>query len=239
MSSNATSDGPINNGSSEGKSKPSSLPLGWTQVKRKRTPKAGGDSSDVVDWCCDDPSCPRPSQRPKLSLTESQESSSDTTRTIRGHAIFCLPDIDPTWLQGYFLVDGIKKPWGLLAVNEKLDECLQCVDGGYRRVTLTVFPFSRKKVSWNTVDWTGGDMMRLEGESVHMEPDRMWTGTKALPYVHKYFMNIIQKLRDHQRNDNDAGIEQSGDVLDMLPNIAVVMGLMTMELPPVTEDDLA
>ena len=73
--------------------------------------------------------------------------------------------------------------------------------------------------------------MRLEGESVSMEPDRMLTGAKALPYVHKYFMNIIQKLRDQQRNDNDGIEQQSGDILvDMLPNIAVVMGPMTMEL---------
>jgi hypothetical protein len=231
MSSNAISKGPINNASSEGKSKPPPLPLGWTQVKRKRTPEAGGESSDVVDWCCDDPSCPRPSQRPKLSLTESQEPSGVTKTTIRGHAIFCLPDIDPTWVQGYFLVDGIKKPWGLLAVTKELDECLQCVDGGYRQVTLTVFPFSRKKVSFNTVDWTGGDMMRLHNESVSMEPDRMWTGTKALPYVHKYFMNIIQKLRDQQRNGNDGIEQQSGeDILDLLPNIAVVTGPLKMEL---------
>jgi hypothetical protein len=229
MSSNAISDGPINNYSSEVKSKPSHLPLGWTQVKRKRTAEVSGESSDVVDWCCDDPSCPRPSQHPKLSLKESQESSGDTPTTIRGHAIFCMSDIDPTWVQGYFLVDGIKKPWGLLAVTEELDECLQCVDGGYRRVTLTVFPFPRKKVSY-TVDWTGGDMMRLEGESVSMEPDRMLTGTKALPYVRKYFMNIIQKLRDQQRNDNDGIEQQSGDILDMLPNIAVVMGPMKVEL---------
>ena len=231
MPSNAISDSPINNDTAEGKSKPPLLPLGWTQVKRKRTPEAGGESSDVVDWCCDDPSCPRPSQLPKLSLsTEFQESSGDKTTTIRGHAIFCMPDIDPPWVQGYFLVDGIKKPWGLLAVNEEIDECLQCVDGGYRQVTLTVFPFSRKKVSY-TVDWTGGDMMRLEGESVSMEPDRMMTGTKALPYVHKYFMNMIQKLRDQQRNDNDGIKQQSGDsLLDILPNIAVVMGPMTIEL---------
>jgi hypothetical protein len=241
MSSNA----PINNDYSEGKSKSLPLPLGWTQVKRKRTPKAIGESSDVVDWCCDDPSCPRPSQRPKLSLAELPEEKSlgdphTTTSTFRGHAIFCMPDVDPTWVQGYFQVDGIKNPWGLLAVTEELDECLQCVDGGYRRVTLTVFPFSRKKVSWNSVNWTGGDMMRLEGESVSMEPNRMWTGTLALPYVHKYFMKIIQKLRDPQRNNDNDGIEQpSGeiDILEMLPNIAVVMGPMTLKLENATRND--
>jgi hypothetical protein len=68
------------------------------------------------------------------------------------------------------------KPFGLLCIQEEIDECLQCQDGGYRQISMTIntFPNERtkntagieqqtKKSSCTLKNnvWTGGDMMRL------------------------------------------------------------------------------
>jgi hypothetical protein len=218
------------------------LPLGWTQVKRKRSTKNSdgknndGEETDEMDICCDDPSCPRPSQRPRMSNLDANINNSETqTTTYRGHAIFCLHDINPSWVQGYFLTKESKKPWGLLAVLEDIDECLQCVDGGYRRVTITVFPFSNahKKESYKNVDWTGGDMMRLNGEKVNMEPDKLYTGKKAISHVEKYFRHLLQKLRNEETEEG----ETKSTVLDFLPNVAVVTGPMSLVLSAREKED--
>jgi hypothetical protein len=177
------------------------LPLDWTRVKRKRTvtrPEVeveGDVEGDEDEDCCDDPATCLGRQRQVATIT----SSSPSSLPIRGHAVFLLHDTNPSLLQGYFIPRGSNKPWGLLAVQEEIDECLACVDGGYRRISLTIYPAAKqqqrrqrrllatKKSSSHKIqgiDWTGGDMMRLEKqEQLQMETDRLWTGNSAIPYL--------------------------------------------------------
>jgi len=58
---------------------------------------------------------------------------------IDGQAIFCLHDDNPNWIQGYFVAKGSTKPWGMLAIQEDVDDCMICCAGGYRRLSLTVY----------------------------------------------------------------------------------------------------
>lgn len=199
---------------------PPPLPLGWTQIKRKR-PAAGENSNaaDEIDWCCDDPNCTR-TARP--SVTE-VETAPENAVTIKGHAIFCLHEMDPDWFQGYLQIEGQRKPLGLLAIQETLDECLECKDGGYRQVTVKVFPYNKSKEphEFKNVEWTGGDMMRLEYPGkVSMDTHCFWTGNKAVPYVEKYFGSLMKKLCE---NPDDS-------VLDTAPDLAIVTGPMTLTL---------
>lgn len=194
------------------------LPLGWTQVRRKKRTRNGDDdnnnAADEIDWCCDDPKCKR--------TTQTKVENPPNATVIKGHAIFCLNEIDPDWFQGYLQIEGQRKPWGLLAIQETIDECLECKDGGYRQITLKVFPYNSKEPhKLEHVEWTGGDMMRLESPEISMETHCLWTGKKAVPYVEKYFGSLVEKLR-----------ENAGDsVLDILPELAIVTGRMTLTLP--------
>jgi hypothetical protein len=148
---------------------------------------------------------------------------------IRGQVVFCLHDTNPSWLQGYFIPKGSNKPWGLLAVQEVIDDCLECIDGGYRRLSLTVFHRHRRQKSSKIqhVDWTGGDMMRLSHPDLTMEADRLWTGPRALPYVNKYFKRLVTKLRDECCETD----EESNDILEWMPQVAVITGSMSLVLP--------
>ena len=150
--------------------------------------------ADEIDWCCDDPNCKR-TTRDSVTVAKPPENST----TVRGTAIFCLQEINPEWFQGYLQIEGQRKPWGLLATQETLDECLECKDGGYRQITLQVFPYNKnvskeKPLKVGEIEWTGGDMMRLQSAEVSMETHSLWTGTKAVPYVEKYFGSLVKKL---------------------------------------------
>jgi hypothetical protein len=201
------------------------LPLGWTRVKKsKRSFKKDTDKKN--EFCCEDPMCVRqPSQQQHLLL---EETSKEDIR--RGHAIFFFHKIDPEWFQGYFLVDGLKKPWGLLAVQEDVDECLQCSDGGYRQIQLTVIPYpQRKKVTWKEVEWTGGDMMKLSGPKIEFETERCLTGMKAVPLIEQYFSTLIQKLNDEEGCDEMQ--------LKLAPDLAILTGYMKISIPKEESDE--
>lgn len=216
------------------------LPVGWTQIKRRpRQKKGANQAANGIDWCCDDPACPRPSNKRRRTFSNDGDKDdmlkSSSTKmakpsgegVIEGQAVICLHDVNPSWFQGYFLPNASTKPWGLLAVQEELDECLECADGGYHQVTLTVFPRStnnqRKKQSWKNVEWTGGDMMKLDAEHVAMETDRMITGSKAVPYINRYFTSIVEKMRIEEGS-------ASASVLELLPDIAILVGPMRITL---------
>ncbi len=180
------------------KTSPPPLPLGWTQVQRAKRPRDVDNNTnpaDEIDWCCDDPNCKR-STRDTVTVAIASENST----TVRGTAIFCLPEIDPVWFQGYLQIEGQRKPWGLLATQETLDECLECKDGG--------------------------DMMRLQSAEVSMETHSLWTGTKTVPYVEKYFGSLAKKL--------------CGDdsLLEVLPELAIVTGPMTLSLAAPVNDSI-
>jgi hypothetical protein len=106
------------------------LPMDWTRMKRKRCDD---------DECCDDPvNCQLRSRRTSSSALPLKKTISNKKERIHdGHAIFCLHDTtNPSWFQGYFLPPNTANPWGLLAVQEEIDKCLECGSGGYRRLTL-------------------------------------------------------------------------------------------------------
>ena len=230
-----------------------SLPLGWTRVQRRRKRKDRGvvDYNAVNEDCCIDPrsSCPR-----RRLLTTSSRASTilpPTGEVIDGHVVFCLHELDPSWFQGYFIPKNgpSRKPWGLLAVQESVDDCLACVDGGYRRISLSIYHRRLRTPSENSknnnsnvvripnIDWTGGDILRLshpEGR-VAMETDRFVTGNSCLPYIEKYFENLIVKLKEYCDSDdeeetNKQSNNNTSNVLEWLPNIAIVTGSMSIAL---------
>lgn len=215
---------------------PPPLPLGWTQVRRKKRTRDGDETAnaaDEIDWCCDDPNCKR-----TLLETARKEETPPTATTVQGTAIFCLHDTDPRWFQGYLQIQGQRKPWGLLAVQETLDECLECKDGGYRQVTLKVFSYKDSKNkeprAIENIQWTGGDMMRLQSPEVSMETHSLMVGKKAVPFVDKYFASLVEKLREGENNDSDRDDDDDDEadttVLGLLPDLAILTGPMTLTL---------
>ena len=234
------------------KNAPEPLPLGWTRVRRKRPAPTAGDDDDE---CCLDPaSCPR-RIRPRAEVTSlsSNDDSPSNIGMIQGNVVFCMHDLNPSWVQGYFIPKGSNKPWGLLAVTEEIDDCLECADGGYRRVTITIFHHGRHRPSNGDdnklqsrnksnskikhVDWTGGDMMRLSHPNLTMETERLYTGKSALPYIDKYFQKLFQKLeKQQQEEDKDSDVSNRA-ILDWMPNVAIITGAMAFALPKNDDSD--
>lgn len=174
----------------------------------------------------------------------SNENTVVETTTFDGRAIFCLHDNDdPGWIQGYFIPKGSSKPWGMLAVQEEVDDCMACCMGGYRRLTLTIYRRGQDNGIGDTgggkkdtkrsnsskisgVEWTGGDMIALyHSQSVDMQAEILLTGKKALPVLNKYFQGLIARL------EKEFAIEDDSSVLDWLPNVAIVAGPMTLTIP--------
>ncbi len=175
------------------------LPLDWTRLGQQ---------------CCEDPISCR--QRHRTPLTS-------RGTVVRGHAVFCMHENDPSWFQGYFIPDHSRRPWGMLAVQEEVEDCLACADGGFRRIALTIYPPDpMEPIRLRTVDWTGGDMIQLKHERLDMEAHRLWTGPSSLSYVQRYFQGLISKLRQ------EYNVDESTSVLEWLPDVAVVVGTMTL-----------
>jgi hypothetical protein len=186
----------------------------WYSTKRKRenkgekdpsasgviSPEADWKSSLPLDWtnmktnCCKDPSTCKHRLRRRLNTLPNGNNKTTASNKIYGQAVFCLHDFDPKWLQGFFLQRGCKKPWGILAVQEEIDDCMACSAGGYRSLSLTVYhdrnsnsssssnynssskTKSKCKSKIEGVDWTGGDMMTLyHPEYVNMTGERLLT----------------------------------------------------------------
>jgi hypothetical protein len=212
---------------------PAPLPLEWTRVQRKRArpiPAVQQGSQPMVE-CCDDPSCSLLASRHK-EQAEASLLSDSTNQTFVGTVVFMLHEINPLWFQGYFFPRDSNKPWGLLAVQQEIDECLQCALGGYRVIQLTVFPYDgqvrlRKQLIAD-IEWTGGDMMRLKSPLVKMETDMFVANDKAIPTVERLFGSLLRKLRAESDN-----AELS--TLDLFPDIAIVTGSIELTLA-VTND---
>ncbi|KAL3930698.1 MAG: hypothetical protein SGBAC_011652 [Bacillariaceae sp.] len=214
------------------------LPLDWTRVKRRRVECAIGYNT--------------------RTLTKSPLVVSDKERVYHGYAIFCLHDsTNPTWFQGYFLetalddsstdgdgssstmIHSSRRPWGLLATKEEIDECMECENGGYRRITVKIFhaPSSNisspQTTSLTGVDWTGGDMMRLSNDKVEMNTQRLLTGKDALPYLNQYFSGMLRKLQQAcsdaaTSGDNDNDENDKTGIFTFLPDVAVLVGKMSI-----------
>jgi hypothetical protein len=235
----------------------STVPLDWTLINhRKRNVSDAGDSND--NNCIDSINCRCTRRHLPLSscitTSNTRETSFNVINTsdftqgkpssiLRGQAIFCLHDLDPYWVQGYFVPDGSTKPWGLLAIQEQIDDCLACSDGGYRRVSLTVYaPTQQRYLAESTVgvsrpklrtlsniDWVGGDMMTLyHPDHINMIAEQLLTGESALPLLHKYFGGLLKRL---QPQSIITGDEREESVLEWLPNVALVKGSMMLVYP--------
>ena len=168
-----------------------SIPMDWTNVKRTKSSKkrrfskscvstsfsSTSTESQGIENCCSDSVC--------WDHVNSKILQNDQNNLIlKGEAIFCLHEMDSNWFQGHFfpvsathneISDALTaKPIGLLATqNTKIDDCLQCADGGYKELEMNMTQFANKssqlKESHNyptsiripDLVCTGGDMMRI------------------------------------------------------------------------------
>jgi hypothetical protein len=155
----------------------STLPLDWTRMHRSIGHRGRK----------------RPLSKETRTIQRNYNDDDDTTsNNFEGRAIFCLHDDDPSWVQGYFIPTGSTKPWGMLAIQEEVDDCLACCSGGFRRLSLTVYHHNTtridsirtrnestgKKNSFKIdgIDWTGGDMIALyHPRYVDMNTERLLT----------------------------------------------------------------
>lgn len=207
------------------------LELGWTRVVRTGRKRKGDSPSLNDDECCTDPTCRR--RRLDQTFTDVGKSGNGhSTETVCGKAIILLHDPQPDWFQGYLFFDEDassngrdQRPWGLLAELQEIDECLYCSEGGYRVVQMTTYPPGSRKVQIpELVEWTGGDMMLLRSRSaLSFQAQKVLAGKKAVPYVKGVFSSILRKL-------------ETSDVLDAMPDAAVVIGEMSITVPLTDEN---
>ena len=191
------------------------LPLHWTRIKRRRN----DDGETRGGVCCDDAT--RCRIRPhRFRLIEVG---------VQGHVVFCLHELDPSWFQGYFIPQGTRQPWGLLAVQNEIEDCLACSDGGFRRLSITVYPPSSDPITLETVDWTGGDLIHLSHEQLEVESNRIWTGEASLHLIEKYFKGLVRRMRV------EYDVDENEPILEWLPDIVIVSG--TMIIIPTSMDD--
>ena len=202
------------------------LPLDWTQLKARRR------QDDGDERCCEGVNNNIPCRISRHRFRRDTQEDG-----IQGHVVFCLHEMNPSWFQGYFLPRGTtRQPWGLLAVQEEIEDCLACADGGFRRVSLTLYPppthlSSGRPIKLDTVDWVGGDLIRFHHEQLEVESNRIWTGESSLPLVETYFKALVQKLRI------ECDVEEHEPILQWLPDIAIVSGQMMFVFPKGGEDD--
>jgi len=240
---------------------PPPLDLGWTQVarrqsrgkKRRADNKEGNDNEDA-GFCCLDPSCRRRrlvQDASPYAVSSSENPTSSSHEKLSGRAAILLHEPMPQWFQGYIFFrddsttetngneregDKSRRPWGFLAEQQEIDECLYCSEGGFRVVNLTFYPPSgtiasgpktRQAITFpKSIEWTGGDMVRLHSPSsdrdstsqLSFQPDQILTGKKAIPYVKGIFQGVVKNL-------------DTEDILDVLPDVAVVLGSMNVDLP--------
>jgi hypothetical protein len=233
-------------------------------------------------WSCADPNCAR--RREEMSNgnngtgavfqrrragtgPDGQQPNAQMFRAVRGQAVWLLPTASTAevdWFQGYLLpppstsqgsaAGHSSKPRGLLAQQVDIDECLACADGGYRRVSITLYdwngagagpshepPSHGQRRAQHTVgeaDWTGGDMMKLLGSNVRMKPTQLLTGRAAVPYVTSLFSSLWKRIvADHQQEyDDEENHPPAHEVLHLLPDVAIVLGDMEVILPAGPEE---
>ena len=230
--------------------------LGFSMKGISRDDPGGKTSSNyrvertTDTYCCPDPTCIRnlsqvaaDSADTAASVAAYVASGGPPVATLQGMSVLLLPSIESRWFQGHFVPQsthlngsikrstnfGSIRPIGLLAVErDDTDECLQCRDGGYREVDLTILGPSggaggRKRRTFDRSICTGGDMIRLRAgrmadqdptrptspsiEGVAFDAERVLTGRKAAPYLVRYFSSIVTKMmeEDAASANNDGG----------------------------------
>ena len=124
-----------------------------------------------------------------------------TAKKIDGQAIFCLHDDDPNWVQGYFIPRGSKKPWGMLAIQEEIDDCMACSAGGYRRLSLNVYHRSGRRQSASNDPQphrsdrsSGSNNNENKIESKSEKPCKIegvdWTGGDMMTLYHPQYVDM-------------------------------------------------
>lgn len=204
------------------------LPLGWTQVRRKR-PRSEGSSRVCCEEECGANGCQRNIR--KVQLPPLKEGP--LGERIFGNAVFFLHEPNPSWMQGYFFPTKTlnSKAWGILATQEEVDECLQCSEGGYRVLNISVNAFNGETPhNIESIEWLGGDMMYLSHPSILFQAGQVLTGQRAAEALPSLFRGIAKKLKSTSPQDSS--------LLELLPEMAIVHGTMSMILPNSEKDDL-
>jgi hypothetical protein len=195
----------------------STLPLDWTRMHRS------SDTGDNI-CCVDSDTCRhrgriRPLSKERRANSRSVTTTTTTTTTtihrnddddavladtsnnFHGRAIFCLHDDDPSWVQGYFIPRGSTKPWGMLAIQEEVDDCLACSTGGYRRLSLTVYHRSlslnrhrQSSTKNNGPNNHTSDSIRTRNESSKNNSCKIdgvdWTGGDMITLFHPRYVDM-------------------------------------------------
>jgi hypothetical protein len=218
------------------------VPLGWTQIRRQGKKRKANTSSsaDASFFCCDDQTCDENMSAATATSRPCKENTSiEGSVSLEGKALFCLHSLDCTWFQGQFVISGGSsiKPLGLLAnQRDDLDECLQCSDGGYRELDMSIMlkpnkRGERKPICLKGLTCTGGDMMKIstpleEGSDgkaksrpicLSFDGYQIITGNRVIPLVQRYFASLLEPSK--------------GGVLKQLPDCAIVVGDMRIRLP--------
>jgi len=165
----------------------SQLPLDWTRLK---------------SCCCFNTFHPKPS----LSST-----------SLHGASLFLLPwNPDTCWFQGHFLLKDnqcleISTSIGLLAQLLEVDACCQCMDGGYKELSMVAYftpeyhKDKREKRThlWDKLVCTGGTMMTINSHPFDKddtrflyETNKILTGQQVEPIMKKYFHSVWKEFKD-------------------------------------------
>lgn len=228
------------------------LPLGWTQIKRKKRRKTDDDSKldEDGEWCCEDPNC-------KIDIntgSKSTETNKEMCVDLEGTAVFCLHELDCKWFQGQFFVKSRNtrgkrlkqtKSFALLAKQrDDVDDCLACRDGGYKELDITVYMKSssknteRKSICLEKLVCTGGDMMKIQADG--QQKFEYATGTsssiqKGLVSLDFDADQVItgKKVETLVEKYFPSLIDRSTaeSVTEQLPDCAIVIGTQKMVLP--------
>jgi hypothetical protein len=75
------------------------------------------------------------------------------------------------------------------------------------------------------------DLYNVDKKLDMMKADKLLSGTQCLEVLSKYFEGLIRQLR------RSCGVDDDVDVLDFLPNIAIVIGSMSLPVHPKNTDD--
>lgn len=192
------------------------LPLDWTRIKRRRTTREQGTSGKNPPQNhreCLDPTCCA------VSLPAAEEKGSlSNFRLITGTAIFCLPDPESDWFQGYLVTDD-NKSYGILCIanDDRLDACLKCDD--YRLLDVQVNDYQLKeKNTYKNIICRGGDAMKWHHRHVSFETSYLLTGKPAFDDVRRYFGSLIRNLGGESAEDS-------------MPAVAVTKGSLQLWIP--------
>ena len=214
----------------------SDLPLDWTRMKRQ--------CSNVEHLRRRDRAMSAFDPKRSIQIDVVDESDDDNPFIcLAGRAIFCLHEINAEWFQGQFLPlnSSRVRSLGLLCTLREMDDCMVCLDGGYRELDVKVIRFGGSEGSSIPREQviqclsTGGDMMRMRSEdTLHVDSrlsfdaEKVIVGTKSVPYLMKYFRSLVREVFP-ESFQNEANVANELDI--RLPNCVIAIGAMILRVP--------